>query len=113
MLTILDGVNLVAHAAIAPADNQVLVSSGDALKLNALAVGDHTYFAVRDGRGVEVFKYTHAAAIVAPPGTINVPVDRAQAGTVRRAWPVKSCLAPSLAQAVLREFICQTMQECI
>lgn len=112
MLRILDGLNLVARAAIAPADNQILVSSGDALKLNAMAVGDHTYFSITDGRGTEVFKYTHVAALVTPPGTINIPVDRAQAGTVRRAWPIKSCLAPSLAEAVLREFICQTAQEC-
>jgi len=113
VLRLLDGINLVAQAAVAPADNDILVSSTDALKLNTMAIGDHTYFTVSDGRGIEVVKYTHAAAIVAPPGTIRIPVDRAQAGTVRRAWPIKACFTPSLAEAVLREFICQTVQECV
>ena len=112
MLKLLDGLTISAKALIAPADNQVLIASGDALKLNAMAVGDHTYLAITDGRGMELFKYTHAAAIVAPPGTVNIPVDRAQCGTVRRAWPIKACLQPSLAECVLREFICQTQQEC-
>lgn len=112
MLRILDGLNLVARAAIAPADNQILVSSGDALKLNAMAVGDHTYFSITDGRGTEVFKYTHAAALVTPPGTINIPVDRGQAGTVRRAWPIKSCLHTACCtEAVLREFVMQVIEQ--
>lgn len=112
MLRILDGLNIVARAAIAPADNQILVSSVDALKLNALAVGDHIYISVSDGRGTEVFKYTHAAPIVAPPGTVNIPVDRAQAGTTRRAWPIKSCLHTACCtEAVLREFIKQVIEQ--
>ena len=112
MLRILDGLNIVARAAIAPADNQILVSSVDALKLNALAVGDHIYLSVSDGRGTEVFKYTHAAPIVAPPGTVNIPVDRAQAGTTRRAWSIKSCLHTACCiEAVLREFITQVIEQ--
>jgi len=112
VLKILDGLNIQLRAAVAPADDQLLIGSTDALKLNTMGVGDHTYFAITDGRGTEVFKYTHNAPIVTNPGTTYILVDRAQAGTVRRAWPNKACFYPSLAEAVLREFICQTIQEC-
>jgi hypothetical protein len=113
VLRLLDGLTINIKAALAPADDQVLISSTDALKLNAMAVGDHTYFALSDGRGTEVVKYTHNAAIVTPPGTVNIPVDRAQCASVRRAWPIKACMYPSLAECVLREFICQTTKECV
>lgn len=113
MLKLFDGLSFVLRAAVAPADGQVLISSTDALKLNSMGLGDHTYLSVSDGRGSEVFKYTHNAAIVTGPGTTLITVDRAQMGTVRRAWPAKACLVPSLAEGVLKEFICQTVQECV
>ncbi len=112
MLRILDGLSISLSAALAPADNQVLVSSSDALKLNTLGIGDHIYLGLYDGRGMELVKYTHVAALTTPPGTVYIPVDRAQGGTVRRAWAIKSCLRTALAEVVLREFICQTAQEC-
>ena len=112
MLRIIDGLSVQLKALLAPADNQALISSSDALRLNELAVGDHIYLALHDGRGSELVKYTHAAVLATPPGTIYIPIDRAQGGTVRRAWPVKVCMSTSLAEVVLREFICQTAQEC-
>jgi hypothetical protein len=112
VLKLLDGLTLVAKAPIAPADNQVLISSVDAVKLNAMAVGDHTYLTIKDGRGSEIVKYTHAAPIVVTPGTVNIPVDRAQCGTTRRAWPINACLQPAISGAacVLEEFILQVME---
>lgn len=112
MLRILDGLQFTAMAQIAPGDNDVLLNAADALKLNAMAVGDHTYFAVRDGRGVEVLRYNHTSTVVAHPGTVRIPVDRAQCDTVRRGWSVKSCLYPSLAECVLRELICEQIGSC-
>lgn len=112
MLRIFEDLSITVRAAVAPGDDQILISSSDALKLNQMAVGDHIYLTFNDARAYEVVRYNHTGAVSTPPGTVHITVDRAQHGTTRRAWPIKSCIHTSRSELAQREFICQTIQEC-
>lgn len=109
MLNLLDGVILTLQQNLSPGDTSIKVSTADALKLNRMAVGDATYLTISDQRGIETMKYTHAGVIAASPGTVVVPVERAQFGTTARTWPKNSCLSVRLTQNVLDLFVAQSI----
>jgi hypothetical protein len=109
MLRLLDGVTLTLQQNLTPAATTIKVSAADALKLNKMTVGDIAYLTFMDGRGIETVKYTHSGVITAAPGTVNVPVDRAQLGTTAKAWPKNACLRVHLTEPVLTQFIAEAM----
>jgi hypothetical protein len=108
LIRILDNLVLTLLAAVQPADDFIKVSSVDAAKLNALlAVGDIAYFTAKTTTGIETVRYTHSAIIPIVPGTTTLTVDRAMLGTVRRVWPMKTCISTALTEGVLNLLICQ------
>ena len=111
MLKLIDNLTLVLSAGATPMDNTIKVSSVDAAKLNALAVGSHTYLTFADGSRMETVKYTHTAPLAIVPGTMSIPVERGQLGTTAKSWPIKSCLKAVLTVAVVEAMICQKITE--
>jgi hypothetical protein len=86
-------------------DNVLKISHTDGMFLTQwMAIGDHTYLILQDGRGWEVVKYTHSSPLSPIGGVDILPIDRAQHGTVRRSWPVGQCLVGDRNEGTLREF---------
>ena len=86
-------------------DNVAKVPYTAAAGLNQnLAVGDHIYLTLQDGRGWETVRYTHTAALTSVSGIATLAVDRAMFDTARRSWPPGQCLLTDRSEGTLREF---------
>lgn len=96
-------------AVLQSTDNVVRVPHTAAAMLNQnLAVGDHVYLTLQDGRGWETVKYTHSAWVTPVNGVATLALDRAAFGTARRSWPVGQCMSIDRSEGTLREFDLQT-----
>lgn len=63
MLTPLDLFTDCLVRYLAPDETTMVISQQSAARLNQMAVGNHTYFVIRQGRTAEAVKYTHTAAV--------------------------------------------------
>lgn len=112
MLKILDHFSARLPKAMLPNDTTLSLHAKDAQKLNALAIGDHTYLTVSHYDRVEEVKYSHSAPITATTGVVAVTVIRGVNGTGLRTLPVSSCVVADTSSYVLREFFCQEKEGC-
>lgn len=108
MLRILEQIHTELMTPASVSDDTLAVDHRTAKVLNdTLAQGDHVYLKITDRRAYEVVKYTHNTPVTIGGKYSNIAVDRAQQGTVRKAWGVGTCLHTSYSEASILEFIVQ------
>lgn len=93
-------------------DTGITINRKDAVKLNTVGIGNHTYLTLKlygTDDVVETVKYTHTTDILTTGAvTVDVVVTRDVANTGRRNFPVHTCAETKLTKVMLLEIIKQT-----
>lgn len=94
------------RTSITPNDNVLPLNQGTGALFN-LPAGDYCYVTLEDRLNVEVVKYVSTGQVVGD----NLTVQRAQDGTVARAFPAGTCVKVAWNEAQVRELIAQTVTQ--
>ena len=90
-------------------DTGITINRKDAVKLNTVGIGNHTYLTLKmygTDDVVETVKYSHTTDIpTTGAATVDVAVTRDVTNTGRRSFPVHTCAETKLTKVMLLEII--------
>ena len=93
MVRVLDGYRATLRYRAMASDGYLTITRAEAIKLNAVGVGNHVYLSVRDRVNYELVRYDHVADWDASdPATIQLPVLRNAAGLGAKNFSVGACI---------------------
>ena len=88
-----DGYRASLARKLTAVDTEIQLRRQDAMKLNVIGVGNHTYLTIWDPVKTEVVRYDHVSDwLASDPAVVSVPVIRDVAGLGLRAFSYGTCV---------------------
>lgn len=112
MLNMVDNLQLTLLKNLRSGDSNMTVHSSDAVKLNAVGIGNHIYLTIKYGETYEIVKYNHNEDITAVSRPVHVPIIRDALAKGAKSFPRQTCVRADWNTLQLAEFICQTFEDC-
>lgn len=92
-LAILNGFRTSLRLRLIVSDSAISIPRADAIKLNALGIGNYTYLTIKDRTRSEVVRYDHAADWdSSDPAVVQVPVTRDADGMGPKNFAYGACV---------------------
>lgn len=89
----IDGYRASLARKLAAVDTEIQLRRQDAMKLNVIGVGNHTYLTIWDPVKTEVVRYDHVSDwLASDPAVVSVPVIRDMAGLGLRSFSYGTCI---------------------
>lgn len=102
----LDGYSVNLAKSLRPGDAALALRRGDAIKLNAIGVGNHIYLTVTTQGRTEFVRYDHTHNWDATdPSIIEIPVTRDVAGIGPRGFPYGACVKAEVNSFYVRDLV--------
>lgn len=106
MLAALDGFRSSLRKRLIVSDTTITIPRADAIKLNAVGVGNHTYLTIKDRTRSEIVRYDHTADWdAADPAEVAVPVTRNANGLGIKNFAYGSCVMWEINSSYLNDLI--------
>lgn len=102
----LDGYTVNLAKNMKPGDADMALRRGDAIKLNAIGVGNHVYLTVTTVGRTEIVRYDHVHDWDATdPSIVMLPVQRDVAGIGPRGFPYGACVKAEVNSFYVRDLV--------
>ena len=102
----LDGYSVNLAKSMKPGDADMALRRGDAIRLNAIGVGNHVYLTVSTAGRTEIVRYDHTHDWdVTDPSIVMLPVQRDVAGIGPRGFPYGACVKAEVNSFYVRDLV--------
>lgn len=102
----LDGYSVNLAKSMKPGDADMALRRGDAIRLNAIGVGNHVYLTVTTAGRTEIVRYDHTHDWDGTdPSIVMLPVQRDVAGIGPRDFPYGACVKAEVNSFYVRDLV--------
>lgn len=106
MIAILNGFRTSLRVRLVVSDTTIAIPRGDAIKLNAVGIGNYTYLTIRDRNRSEVVRYEHSADWDnADPAVVQLPVLRDADGMGPKNFAYGACVLWEVNGSYINDYI--------
>lgn len=106
MVIVLDGYRATLRFKARATDGYLTITRAEAMRLNAVGIGNHVYLSVRDRVNYELVRYDHVSDWDASdPQTIQLPVTRNAAGLGAKNFAVGACITSEVNSLYIQDLI--------
>jgi hypothetical protein len=105
-IAILTGFRSTLRYRLVSSDTAISIPRADAIKLNAIGIGNYTYLTIKDRTRSEIVRYDHTADWdSADPAVVQVPVTRDAGGSGAQNFAYGACVLWEVNGLYINDYI--------